>query len=800
MISTEPRYILWKKIPAITPGGKARKVPVNWMTGGICSAHDRRLWTTYDTAAGFAKNYGPEYGVGFVIEGPYVLLDIDKCLVNGQWSDLANALMARFAGAYLEISDSGEGIHIIAWVRDMPHHACKRDGLELYSTKRFVALTGTDAMGSMDSDQTDAFHSLVQERFLPGAGDVDMTKVEWTTEPSADWAGPTDDDELARKACESRPPASAIFGGSSKPTFRQLWEADGEALGKIYPDHGGQDRPFDGSAAELNLANKLMFWTGRDCERTVRMMRASGLYREKMDREDYMVGTVLRALVANTDVYGSRRTAPPRTETLVGPPAVPVPAPSVAGATPTTPGGGTNSGQKFRTDFPTHFEGVIYIEDREVAAVPDGSLLSPSQFKTNQRYGGARFSLDEVKITRNAWEAFTQTEGWKPPMAHSLCFRPELPPRALVEANGRILFNSYVPANVVATPGDVSLFLRHLELLLPNERDRNFLLSYMAWVLQNPGKKAAWWPVIQGVEGNGKSFINAIMMYGVGEEYSHIPNTQDLGNKFNGYVDRKLWIGIEEIHVSGRGVLDTLKVLVTNPRIEMQKKGSDQVVIDNRANGMCLTNYRDAVPKTGNDRRFGMFFTAQQEASDLVRDGMDARYFARLYGWAVDGGYAHIVHYLRGMAIPDEMNPGTLAHRAPVTSSTADAIHDSRTVAEQAVVEAAESGETGFRGGWVSSYYLGGLLDSLNLRRACPQNSWDRMLKNLGYIRCPALTLGRCSSLVSPDDRRSILWVRETHVLSDWTPALAMDHYSRHNDPNAAVARDVVLPFAKRTG
>ena len=43
------------------------------------------------------------------------------------------------------------------------------------------------------------------------------------------------------------------------------------------------------------LCAHLAWWTGKDCERMARLLRASGLARDKHDREDYLQRTILRA-------------------------------------------------------------------------------------------------------------------------------------------------------------------------------------------------------------------------------------------------------------------------------------------------------------------------------------------------------------------------------------------------------------------------------------------------------------------------------------------------------------------------
>src|SRR3546814_5836340 len=55
--------------------------------------------------------------------------------------------------------------------------------------------------------------------------------------------------------------------------------------------------------------------------------------------------------------------------------------------------------------------------------------------------------------------------------------------------------------------------------------------------------------------------------------------------KFTGWPERRLLIVIEEIYVSdSRELLDTIKPLITDDRVEIQRKGVDQKTGENRGN------------------------------------------------------------------------------------------------------------------------------------------------------------------------------------------------------------------------
>ena len=763
------QFILWRLVPNPKKPDKPFKYPCDWRSLAVADAHDPALWTDRATVAAVAAACGPGWGVGYVLTeaDPYWFLDIDNCLTPaGTWSPIAVELCQALAGAYVEVSQSGRGLHIIG-SGAVPPHGTKNTplGLELYHKLRFVSLTGTGAVGSWDAPLSQAI-SVVAARYFPARPDQDTTKpVEWTDAPAAEWSGPADDDDLIRRMLDSRPSAASTFGG--KASIRQLWEADEDALARAYPHVDGA---YDASAADAGLAQHLAFWTGKDCERMQQIMLRSALARPKWERSDYLPRTILRAVGLQGPVLGAASAASAASaESPAGSP--------VAGRTP---------GPLLASDLAAHFQGAVYIEDRYEAAALDGTLLTPQQFRASTRYGGHRFMLDDQKQTRNAWEAFTENESFQPAMAHSMCFRPEAPPRAIIEDDGKTLYNSYVPIVTPSQVGDAGPFLRHLRLMLPAERDYLLVVSYMAAVVQYPGVKFQWCPVIQGVEGNGKTTIAEVLTYAVGARYCHNANAQDLSNKFNAWIERKLLVIIEEIYVSDRrDALDALKVYVTNSRIEIQGKGGNQYTGDNRANLLAMTNHKDAIPKTLNDRRYAILFAAQQEAADLDRDGMGGDYFPRLWHWLRhENGLAICNGYLRAFQIPDELNPAGAAHRAPVTSSTAEAIEASRGPVEQAIAEAIESGEPGFRGGWVSSHWLGHMLEGKRLRGRAHPNQWNALLRSLGYVKHPALVDGRVNVELGCDGgKKSRLWVKAGSIpaLNCPSPTLAAGAYVAAN-------------------
>src|ERR1700747_2646155 len=166
------QFILYRIAPSATRPGKTDKLPCDWRTGSVSTAHDPQYWTDFETAAGAAARFGDGFGVGFVFTAsdPFWFIDSDACWDGAAWSPVAQQLCAMFEGAAVEVSQSGTGLHLFGTGTVPPHGTrLKRLGLEFYTSGRFVALTGLQAIGNAAMDFSDRMSSFVAQWFPPGA-------------------------------------------------------------------------------------------------------------------------------------------------------------------------------------------------------------------------------------------------------------------------------------------------------------------------------------------------------------------------------------------------------------------------------------------------------------------------------------------------------------------------------------------------------------------------------------------------------------------------------------------------------
>lgn len=751
------QFVVCQFVPDLENPGKTHKYPIDITTGKKHDAHDPAIWLDVDTAIATAAQWGAGFGIGFTFteNDPFFFIDVDNCVgPDGQWTPIVAELCGQLNGAAVEVSNSQRGLHIIG-TGSAPKNRRKKDYtkrlFDLYTEKRFVALTGLNILGNAAGiDHTPALHAITEKWLKLGDGEVEDGV--WTIGPCEGWYGPTDDDELIARAMRSQSTAAAFSG---KASFRDLFERNVEALSRTYPDDQGQ-APYDDSAADQALAQHLAFWTGKDCERILRLMMRSELRREKWNRPDYLrERTIPNAIRMQREVLCDK-TPEPLSHDVSGQSEAPV-AQLVSGSTFI----GIDEQIKL-------FSGCVYVVDQGRILTPGGMLLKPEQFKVI--YGGYTFNMDNTndRTSRDAYEAFTQNQAYRRPTADSMCFKPDRAPGEIIRDAGRSRVNTWWPVDVPREVGDVTPFLIHLAKLLPNERDREILLAYMCACVQHKGFKFQWAPLLQGVEGNGKTLLTRCVAEAVGRRYVHWPKASKLAKEFNSWMLNKLFYGVEDIYVpdSKREVIEELKPMITGgDGLEIEGKGVDQISADVCGNFMFNSNHKDAIRKTRNDRRFAVFYTAQQHAADLVNDGMTGDYFPNLYEWLREGGYAIVSELLHTRPIPDEFNPATACQRAPDTTSTEDAISSSMGGVEQEINEAIAQGLPGFAGGWVSSMALDKLLERINRARSLPLNKRRELLDSLGYMPHPGLKDGRVTTMVHyPDNGKPILFIRKESI------------------------------------
>ena len=744
------QFILVQFIPR-GDSGKMDKIPVSPHTYAPHNAHDATIWLSLADATRIAASLGTGWGVGVVLTDadPYICLDLDQCAEGGGWNDNAQRMMAAFPGA-IELSNSGKGLHIWATYQGVAPPHCKRapkiagvdPHMELYTGKRFIAL-GSTATGYM-GDVTALLPAFIALYFPPSATSdavlVDGIDPEYT---------PIDDADLLRRALDQpkRHDASATF--TNVPTmanFVDLWTRDVSVLRHVYPPQmTGKD--INASDADAALAKELAYWTGRDAPRIERLMRQSALMRDKWDsHRTYLRDTVANGLSRCTSVFKG------------APKSVALPGAAEGFIAPLAITHATNIG---REDMAKLFAGCVYIQDDNAVLLPNGDIVDQPRFKA--RYAGYTFAMDNdnLKSSRDSWDAFLNNSVITFPRVDGSAFDPQLPFQAVIVRGGRNWINTYKKPFVKMRKGDVTRFLMLLKKLLPNGDDALILLCYMAAIVQYPGVKFRYAPFLQGTPGNGKSTIVQCLKYALGYTYIFSVKAGMIENNFNAWLENHVLFIADDIYSTKdrTDMMEALKSMITEQDHGVTRKGIDSIQKRICGNFFFTDNHKDAMKKTDDSRRLCTLYCAQQSKQDRMRDGLTKEYFTGsdgLISWLEREGFEFVAEFLHTFPIDPRYNPAGECQEAPDTSATSEAIIDGRTGIEHDVAEWIELREPGFCGGFVSATMLKKKMEGA---RSMGYLKIKEMMLRLGYEVHRGLPGGRCNIDVQPDGTRPVLYV-----------------------------------------
>ncbi|MBZ2200056.1 MAG: phage/plasmid primase, P4 family [Lentilactobacillus hilgardii] len=241
---------------------KLKKVPMDPVNARPLSSNSDVGWTDFKTAINAYQNRTLQAaGVGLLVKKPYLFIDLDKKttamaeFLNDHTTDnLVSEFIKATNGSYAEYSISKTGIHILAKGEKLVSGSRKGE-IEIYSEKRFVALTGEvfNRQTTLEHVNTQKFNELCQ-KYLPNTQKIEPTKL--------------------------------ITGKSLIPNDRELIKKavaaeNGEKFNRLYNgDYSGYPSV---SEATIAFANLLAFWTGKDIEQMDRIIRDSGLMRAKYE-------------------------------------------------------------------------------------------------------------------------------------------------------------------------------------------------------------------------------------------------------------------------------------------------------------------------------------------------------------------------------------------------------------------------------------------------------------------------------------------------------------------------------------
>jgi hypothetical protein len=230
------------------------------------------------------------------------------------------------------------------------------------------------------------------------------------------------------------------------------------------------------------------------------------------------------------------------------------------------------------------------------------------------------------------------------------CFCPppaRVPPKAFNRYAGMAAEKSKVKSS-----GNVTLFLEHLSIMTNNVlAHRQYLINYLADMIQYPGRIPNVAIVFKSTEGAGKNvlldFIRFLIL-GVSLSSETANPVYDLFSGFAEGRKQKLMIVINEANaLETHKYADRIKDMITSHSYNHCDKFLQPVTLENFARVLSTTNSETPYQITQTDRRFTIFECSIEKVGD-------SKYFEEWAVYAEDPANARAVYeYLRAVDLSD---------------------------------------------------------------------------------------------------------------------------------------------------
>jgi hypothetical protein len=144
-----------------------------------------------------------------------------------------------------------------------------------------------------------------------------------------------------------------------------------------------------------------------------------------------------------------------------------------------------------------------------------------------------------------------------------------------------------------------------------DEQTYNHFINWLAYVQQTRKKTGTAW-VLHGVPGTGKGLLfHNIITPIFGPDYCHTKQFRDLTDNFNGWMERSIFLNIDEANSDdmgriGRSIINNLKNWITEPRVSVRHMQATAKDCDSFINFIFTTNDFGVIPIQEGDRRINV--------------------------------------------------------------------------------------------------------------------------------------------------------------------------------------------------
>ena len=275
---------------------------------------------------------------------------------------------------------------------------------------------------------------------------------------------------------------------------------------------------------------------------------------------------------------------------------------------------------------------------------------TPSMTGNGVTYGFGFLDIAAFRAMFNGRFAPVEKPGQKPkPLSDAWLSHPQRRQyEGLVFAPG----NETLPANILnlwrgfavpAANGDVSLWLHLLAALAPDATERNYVLRWLAWKVQNPGGVPDTILIFKGAKGTGKNSLFDPLVTLFGRHAMLAADPELIAGRFTWHLMTLCFAVLDEaVFVGDPKQADRIKSRVTAKTMQYEQKGMDPISGLNQCAYAMLTNHVHAWQAQRDERRAVVI-----DVGEALRGDFD--FWNRYHDWVNGPGPGALLHYLQSI-------------------------------------------------------------------------------------------------------------------------------------------------------
>jgi len=206
-------------------------------------------------------------------------------------------------------------------------------------------------------------------------------------------------------------------------------------------------------------------------------------------------------------------------------------------------------------------------------------------------------------------------------------------PKRFVHVEKKLMINIYEPHDLEPDPkADTDYWDALVKHVIPHDDCRNHFLDWIAYIIQNKGKKIRHGLILQSNEFQlGKGSLYDVVRDILGRINAKKIELDQALDKGKGYLVNSIICLIDEAKSSGKWeekqrLINTLKTILTEGSVGIRQLYKEYTEQDTCTNYWINTNHRDAFALPPNEVRYWVYFSEAKRNAALLKDYHNARY------------------------------------------------------------------------------------------------------------------------------------------------------------------------------